>query len=53
MLGMSVPFLENNTIGNGKYVLCWWELCNEAKRGFDVSEKQLLRGKKQDFIIHL
>lgn len=27
--------------------------CNEAKRGFDVSEKQSLQGKKQDFIIHL
>lgn len=27
MLGTSVPFLENNTIGNGneKYIFCWWE----------------------------
>lgn len=47
MLGTSMPFLENNTIGNGneKYVLCWWELVMRLREDLMSQKSNHYKGK--------
>lgn len=42
-----MPFLENNTIGNGneKYILCWWELVMRLREDLVSQKSNDYKGK--------